>query len=174
MTAFLPLVIVALLGGCNDCDRGGYEPLRVSLVSGEPAVAMADGCVIHTDIPPDTTNPDQHGEALRHIGQSVYECLTGQTGSVVASNPEAFYSERLWFRIDGKVPERSDGKFYYGYWNGECSTIDTNLAHIGPQPECIGVAQADWQETCWTQFYTVIGHEVAHGWLGTFHEEAES
>ena len=27
----------------------------------------------------------------------------------------------------------------------------------------------NWSDACWGQFYAVLGHEVAHGWLGSFH-----
>ena len=169
MTYILLFGLSAVLVGCDGCDLSGYTPLTVALVAGSPAVAATEGgCIVYTDIPHDG-NPDAHPAQLRHIGASVYGCLSGTATTVADRATGAFYEDRLHFRIDGQVPQRSDGKFYYGYWREECSTIDTNLAHIGPQQECIGVAMADWQETCWAQFYAVLGHEVAHGWLGSFH-----
>ena len=169
------------LAGCASCELDGYTPLTVALVSGSPAVAATEGgCIVYTDLTADTVRRAHEpkpppevsaaaAEGLRHIGASVYGCLSGTATTVADRATGAFYEDRLHFRIDGQVPQRSDGKFYYGYWREECSTIDTNLAHIGPQQECIGVAMADWQETCWAQFYAVLGHEVAHGWLGSFH-----
>ena len=167
MTYILLFGLSAVLAGCDDCDLSGYTPLRVQLVEAAPAPPTTwDGCAVYTDIPHDG-DPDSHGEALRHIGQSVYECLTGKAVQAKATGT-AFYDERLNFRIAGECPDKP-GFTYYGCFREECSTIDTNLAHIGPQQECIGVAMADWQETCWAQFYAVLGHEVAHGWLGEFH-----
>lgn len=170
------LAVCVFGSGCNDgsCELGGYTPQSVALVSGEPAVVMSGNeCVVYTNLPVDTTNPDQYGAQLRHIGKSIYACLNGTapTGAEPVDLP--FYRETLWFRIDGQCPARNDGKFYYGCWEAAgsgCRTVDMNLAHIGPQPECIGVAMGQWGETCWAQFYGVLGHEVMHGWLGSFHK----
>lgn len=162
----LPLILA--LTGCKDesCDRTGYEPLRVFLVSAEPApaAAVSGGCVVYTDMPVDTQDPDRAGtpDTQRHIGEGIYQCLTGgATGDASAHSGDAFYTEVLWFRIDGQCQFR--GCFSY-----ECRAVDTNLSAIG-LPECVGVGMTQWSDACWTQFYKVLAHETAHGWLGRFH-----
>ena len=165
MTYILLFGLSAVLAGCDDCDLGGYAPLRVQMISAAPAPPTTwEGCAVYTDIPHDG-DPDSHGEALRHIGQSVYACLTGKAVQAKATGT-AFYDERLWFRIDGECPDRGDGSTYYGCFVYACNTIDTSLAHIGPN---CPAGMSNWGEACWTQFYKVLGHEVAHGWLGSFH-----
>jgi hypothetical protein len=169
MIFLVPLAVVALLSGCNEgCERAGYTAMTVALVQGAPASAsFPGGCAIYTDLPVDTQNPDQHGEALRHIGASVYECLVGASRNVTTLGAPAFYSEQLWFRIDGDCPDAR----HYGCFDFKCRTINTDLAHIGPQAVCpAGAPMPAWTEACWTQFYTVLGHEVMHGWLGAFHQ----
>ena len=160
-----PLLLAACLtlAGCNACDYDGYQPLTVALVAGAPASASTpDGCAIYTDIPHDG-NPDQYRDKLAFIGQSAYECLTGTAANAVTSVGGEFYSETLWFRIDGFC------KNTYQCFNSECRKIDSNLAHIGPQEECIGRGMGEWSEVCWGQFYAGLGHEIMHGWLGEFH-----
>ena len=164
MTYILLFGLSAVLAVCDDCDLSGYAPLRVQMISAAPAPPTTwEGCAVYTDIPHDG-DPDSHGEALRHIGQSVYECLTGKAVQAKAAGT-AFYSERLHFRIDGKCPAK-DGFTYYGCFREECNKIDTELAHIGAG---CPAGMDNWNEACWGQFYTVLGHEVAHGWLGSFH-----
>lgn len=153
-----PLLAVLLVACEPACDLSGYTPMRVQLVAGSPAPAVyGAGCVVTTGISHDG-NPDAHPDELRHIGESVYQCLTG-TAQTGAATGTAFYDETLWFRIDGECRAR-------GCFSLTCRTVDTNLAGIGagcpPGPE-------GWSEACWTQFYKVIGHEVMHGWLGEFH-----
>ena len=157
------LLALALVGCKEEPNRDGYTPLTINLISGAPAAAsISGGCLIYTDIPTDTRNPDQHGEALRHIGKSAYECLTGTSSNVVGdTQDQPFYSERLWFKIDGSCPNS-----YYGCFRDPQRTIDTNLYNIGAG---CPVGTAAWDEQCWTQFYTVLGHEIMHGWLGAFH-----
>ena len=167
MTYILLFGLSALLAGCDDCDLSGYAPLRVQMISAAPAPPTTwEGCAVYTDIPHDG-DPDSHGEALRHIGQSVYECLTGKAVQAKATGA-AFYDERLNFRIDGECAHQ-----WHGCIEFNCNTVDIELARIGPSigRDCPEMAQ--WDEACWTQFYTSLGHEVAHGWLGKFHKSRE-
>lgn len=157
-----------LLAGCNEsCDLSGYTTMHVTLVQGAPAVAQLDGgCVIYTELTADKPG----GEPARHLGESLYQCLTGTAPSVVSNDPAgAFYSEPLHFRIDGHCPDRDDFT-YWGCFGGRCRTVDTVLARIGPQSVCAhGTPMTEWTDACWSQFYAVIGHEVLHAWLGNFH-----
>ena len=169
----LALTTGALLSvACHDdhCNLSGYTPMVVTLVAGEPVPPTSDGgCTIYTDLMANSPNPDAEGDKLRHIGESIYQCLTGTVPSAHA--PEAtLYQERLNFRLDGQCPEGQDGFTYYGCFSYECRTVDTELAHIGPAAVCPrGQPMVEWSEACWSQFYTVLGHEVVHGWLGGFH-----
>lgn len=192
MKLFLPLVIAPLAGwmlasvmltGCGGhgggvfggdrCDRNGHQPLSLRFVSGPQAPPIVDGgsCIISTDLPPDTKNPDEHSASLRHIGESVYSCLNGKASPGSAGAP-GFYNDTLWFRINGSCPASpTPGYTYYGCFSNECRTVNTNLGHIGPPSVCpTGTPMDQWTPECWTQFYTVLGHEVTHGWLGDFHE----
>ena len=161
-----PLLAVLALLGCGECDLSGYTPMRVSLIYGAPAVAgTAGGCAVYTDIPHDG-NPDAHPEALRHIGASVYACLSGTVTTVADGATGAFYSEILRFRINGDCPVIPNFTTY-GCFNHRCRTVNTVLDNIGAG---CPAQQALWNDACWTQFYKVLGHEVAHGWLGEFHK----
>ena len=167
MSIFLPPIFaaLALLAGCDECDLSGYTPMRVSLIYGAPAVASGSGgCIVYTDMDA-AVDPDQQPDALRHIGESLYACLNGAVATVADGATGAFYSEVLRFRIDGDCPVIPNFTTYGCYDHG-CRTVDTELAHIGPN---CPAQQALWDDACWTQFYKVIGHEVAHGWLGSFH-----
>jgi hypothetical protein len=181
-----PLLAAALLSGCASsggssllCDRAGCTPLRVFLVSAAPAPSVAvvapgktKGCAVYTDLPPSTKEPDAYGPALRHIGESVYRCLTGVAAVVADDPPTSFYHEQLWFKIDGNCHALDHpGYTAYGCFDYSCRSINTNLGHIGPPAVCpSGTPMAQWTDACWTQFYTVLGHEVTHGWLGNFHQ----
>ena len=155
------LLALALLTGCkhDECDYGGYTPMAVALVSGAPAsAATPDGCVIYTDLPTDTRSPDQYGAQMQHIGRSVEACLNGTATSAVSAVEPAFYSEQLYFRIDGDCPNTAYGCFRY-----ECRKVDMDLAATCSGP------QSAWSEACWAKFYHGLGHEIMHGWLGAFH-----
>lgn len=178
----MPVVAVLLafllgVAGCRDCDVAGYTPLRVFLVSGAemPAAAVENGresgCIVYTDLPVDTKEPDQYGAALRHIGEGIYQCLTHKTAATVSAEPGgAFYQERLWFRIDGQCQVKPNFTTY-GCFDLTCRTINTEVGHIGPTSVCTrGAPMSEWTPECWTQFYAVLGHEVMHGWLGEFHK----
>jgi hypothetical protein len=164
----LPLIAATLaLSACDEgCDLAAYTGMRVALVSAAaaPAAFAAGTCVVYTDMPVDTKNPDAFGDKLVHIGQSVHQCLTGSVAVTLADEPAAFYSETLWFRIAGSCP----GNFY-GCFVIQCRTVDVDLASGKAAPCPVGVPMAAWSPECWQHFYAVLGHEVMHGWLGAFH-----
>lgn len=161
MILLAPLLL-ATLTGClheDNCDRAGYTPLLVQLVSASPApAAYGGGCTIYTDITDD--DESWRSEQLRHIGLGVYECLTGTATGTESGEP--FYSETLWFRIDGYCANSG----HYGCMNLDCRTIDANLSNIGAG---CPAGMSSWGEACWTQFYKVIASEIMHGWLGKYH-----
>ncbi len=181
-----PLLIAFILTGCASgggsligCDRAGCTPMRIMLAPSNPpapaeiVAGKPNACVIHTDIPPDTKEPDQYGDKLRHIGESAYQCLTGVAKPAVAADPPStFYKEVLWFKIDGNCHKLDhSGYTAYGCFDYSCRSINTNLSHIGPPTVCpSGTPMSQWTDACWTQFYMVLGHEITHGWLGNFHQ----
>lgn len=179
MKHLLFIVLVAALAGCgggsggDSCNRNGYTPLQVQLVSAEQAAPVRAGgaCVIRTALPPDTKTPDNFPADLRHVGESIHACLKGTAAPGEPASAGVFYNGQLWYRIEGYCDNsKRPGYNYYGCYIARCSTIDTNLAHIGPPEVCAsGLPMSQWTPACWTQFFTVLGHETMHGWLGEFH-----
>ena len=94
----MPLLALSL-SGCEGCDYSGYTAMRVLLVSdaANPPALLQDGgtkgCIVYTDIPVDTKDPDQYGPQLQHIGQSVYDCLRGNVAATVCAGPSMTATE---------------------------------------------------------------------------------